>query len=173
MKFDLNSSINILSRTPIVLDHLLRDIPDSFGLNNEGPNTWSAYDVVGHLVHGEKTDRINRLNIILEQGENRTFEPFDRFAQEKSSVGKSMSDLLDEFSLLRKGNLEILNSKNITKEMLALKGTHPALGEVCLSELLSTWTVHDLGHIAQINRVMAHQYGNEVGPWREYLRIVD
>ena len=172
MEYRIEDAIPVLERTPKALDVLLRDLPEVWTHQNEGPETWSPFDIVGHLAHGEKTDWIARVEMVLSDAEDKTFVPFDRFAQERDSVGKSMNQLLDEFTTLRTRNLEILKSKNITTDDLHKVGVHPALGIVSLSNLLSTWVAHDLGHIAQINRVMAKQYKEEIGPWKEYIRIV-
>lgn len=172
MNFNLNKSIQILERTPSVLIALLAGIDEDWTSTNEGRDTWSAYDIVGHLVHGEKTDWITRTKIILDQGENRKFDSFDRFAQIESSKGKNLGDLLEEFMFLRAENLETLASLNIYEEQLDLKGIHLELGEVSLRELFSTWTAHDLGHIAQVTRVMAKQYKDQVGPWQKYIPIL-
>ena len=172
MKFQLDEAVAILSRTPATLNRLLRDLPESWVLSNEGPDTWSAFDVLGHLIHGEETDWIPRARIILEHGESRAFEPFDRFAQFEKSTGKSTGELLDEFEALRTTNLAALHQMRITPDQLERRGTHPELGAVTLSELLSTWVVHDLSHIAQATRVMCKQYSEAVGPWREYLSIL-
>jgi hypothetical protein len=172
MELQLEHAIEILSRTPDTLNRLLRDLPDPWLFNNEGADTWSAFDIVGHLIHGEVTDWIPRARIILEHGESRTFEPFDRFAQRELSKGKTPAELLDEFASLRKTNIASLKELNITPDKLKLRGTHPELGAVTLSELLSTWVVHDLGHVAQTARVMSRQYTNAVGPWRAYLPIL-
>ena len=172
MSFDLDRSIEILVRTPEVLNAMLNNISSKWTSVNEGGESWSAYDVIGHLIHGEKTDWIPRMEIILSNMEQKTFEPFDRFAQFEDSKGKSLTQLLDEFKSLRKKNIETLRSKNITEKDLGRKGIHPAFGEVTLGQLLSTWVVHDLNHLAQISRVMAKQYKEEVGPWVEYLRIL-
>lgn len=172
MKLDLIKSLEILDRTPMVLRQLLEGLSDDWTKNNEGGETWSPYDVIGHLLHGEKTDWTERVSIILAQGENRTFTPFDRFAQFNDSKGKSLTQLLDEFADYRKKNLDFIKRLNIQESQYALRGIHPALGEVSLSQLLATWTVHDLNHLAQISRVMAKQYMEEVGPWKEYLRIL-
>jgi hypothetical protein len=139
---------------------------------NEGDNTWSPFDVIGHLIHGEKTDWIIRAKIILADGPIKEFESFDRFAQFENSKGKTLNQLLDEFEMLRVQNLEQLRSMNISIKDLSLEGTHPQFGKVTLKELLATWATHDLGHIAQISRVMAKQYKAEVGPWIEYLGIL-
>lgn len=172
MTFNLQKSIEILSKTPDTLNTLLTDLSDDWLRSNEGEHTWSPFDIVGHLIHGEKTDWIVRAKIILSGEENKTFVSFDRFAQEQESKGKTIQELLAEFSRLRKQNLETLAQLQITENDLPKKGIHPELGEVNLKQLLSTWTVHDLGHIAQISRVMAKQYSNEVGPWKAYLGIL-
>jgi hypothetical protein len=172
MEFQLDDAVEILSRTPDTLNRLLRDLPEPWLNNNEGSNTWSAFDILGHLIHGEETDWVPRAKIILEQGEARAFEAFDRFAQFERSKGKSTSALLDEFENLRKRNLVALTEMNITEDQLARRGTHPELGSVSLSELLATWVVHDLSHIAQATRVMCKQYTEAVGPWRQYLPIL-
>jgi uncharacterized damage-inducible protein DinB len=172
MHFSLPKSIEILERTPDVLITMLQNISPDWSSNNEGGETWSVYDIVGHLIHAEKTDWIARMEIILSDKPGKTFEPFDRFAQFENSKGKSLSQLLDEFKSLRKMNIEHLRSKNLTNKKKEEKGIHPSLGEVTLSQLLATWTVHDLNHIAQISRVMAKQYKAEVGPWKAYLRIL-
>ncbi|MEI9912078.1 MAG: DinB family protein [Bacteroidota bacterium] len=168
----MRKSIEILERTPGVLTALLQNISDDWTSRNEGGETWSVYDIIGHLIHGERTDWIPRADIILSKKPNRNFEPFDRLAQLEESKGKSLTQLLDEFGLLRKKNIEYLRSKKLTGKNLEEKGIHPAFGEVTLSQLLSTWVVHDLNHIAQISRVMAKQYKAEVGPWIEYLKIL-
>lgn len=172
MNLNLKKLIEILERTPDVLSVMLKDVSSEWTSVNEGGESWSAYDVIGHLIHGEKTDWIPRVEIILSNEEQKKFEPFDRFAQFEDSRGKSMTQLLDEFKSLRKKNIETLRSKNITEKDFGRKGIHPAFGEVALSQLLSTWVVHDLNHIAQISRVMAKQYKEEVGPWVQYLRIL-
>ena len=173
MEFQLEQAKDVLQRTPAMLKSLLRDLPDNWVVHNEGPGTWSPFDVVGHLIHGEETDWIPRARIILEDGENRSFEPFDRFAMFEKSKGKSLGELLDTFERLRGENLRQLEQMSLTPELLTKRGKHPELGIVTLSELLATWVVHDLGHIAQIVRVMSKQYGNAVGPWRTYLSILN
>lgn len=170
--FDLEKSIEVLERTPSVLDNMLRGLSDEWINNNEGPETWRPYDIVGHLIHGEKTDWIPRMEIILSDQEDKTFEPFDRFAQFRESKGKSLDDLLNEFRSLRMQNIQHLRSRKLSEEDLAMKGIHPDFKEVTLRELLSTWTVHDLNHISQISRVMSSQYKPEVGPWRQFLGIL-
>ena len=172
MKFDLQKSIDMLSRTPAVLETLLKEVSEEWTSANEGANTWSPFDVLGHLIQGEETDWIPRAKIIL-SGSKEPFEPFDRFAQLEKSKGKNLEQLLAEFTRLREANLEQLNSFKLTEEELNLTGTHPALGKVSLKNLLATWTAHDLSHIAQISRVMAKQYREEVGVWVEYMRIMD
>lgn len=173
MNFSIEKSIEILERTPAVLEAMLQNISAECAENNEGGETWSPFDVVGHLVHGEKTDWIARMEIILSGDEDKTFKPFDRFAQFEESEGKTLERLLDEFKSLRQKNVEHLRSKNLAAENLEEKGVHPDFGEVRLSQLLATWVVHDLDHIAQISRVMAKQYKEEVGPWIKYLKVLN
>jgi uncharacterized damage-inducible protein DinB len=172
MEFQLEQAIEVLKRTPATLTSLLRGLPDEWTTGNEGKDTWTPYDVLGHLIHGEETDWIARANIILRYGESRPFDPFDRFAQFEKSKGKSLNDLLSEFEAARKASLESLEQMQITPDKLRLRGTHPALGSVTLGELLATWVAHDLDHIAQIVRVMSKQYNEEVGPWKQYLSIL-
>ncbi|WP_299519550.1 DinB family protein [Winogradskyella sp.] len=173
MTYNLTDALEVLGQTPKTLKSFLGHLSNPWLYSNEGENTWSPYDIVGHLIHGEKTDWILRLKIILSDSENKTFVPFDRFAQFETSKGKSMSQLLDEFEVLREGNLDILRNLNLSNAQLELKGKHPELGEVTLSQLLSTWVTHDLAHIAQISRVMAKQYKDEVGPWSAYIPILN
>lgn len=170
--FSIQKSIAILERTPAVLRSLLQDLPDDWTLQNEGGETWSPYDIVGHYIHGEKTDWIPRIKIILNDGDNKTFEPFDRFAQFKESKGKTLTQLLNEFAALREKNIEILRSAAITEETLKRTGVHPTFGTVTLLQLLATWVAHDLNHIGQIVRVMAVQYKEHTGPWVEFLGIL-
>ncbi|HEX8174663.1 MAG TPA: DinB family protein [Pyrinomonadaceae bacterium] len=172
MEFQLNHAKEILSRTPSTLTSLLQNLPDEWILSNEGGDSWSPFDVMGHLIHGEETDWIPRARIILGYGEERPFEPFDRFAMFEKSRGKSMDDLLTMFKRLREESLQELDAMSLTSEMLDKRGTHPELGTVTLSQLLSTWVVHDLGHVGQIVRVMARQYSEAVGVWRGYLPIL-
>ena len=172
MDFQLDKAIEILKRTPSTLESLLDGISDEWLRNNEGENTWSPYDIIGHLIHGEKTDWMPRAKIILSEATNNTFEPFDRFAQQKSDQSTPITKLLEEFKKLRSENLKELQALPINDRTLEKKGIHPELGEANLKELLSTWVVHDLGHIAQITRVMAKQYKDEVGIWREFLGIL-
>jgi DinB superfamily len=171
-EFTVNEAIALLARTPATLNALLRGLPDIWVRSNEGRDTWSAFDIVGHLIAGERTDWMPRARIILENGEARPFDPFDRFAQAKESQGKSLEQLLDDFARLRKENLSRLDALNLTPENLARQGTHPALGVVTLSQLLATWAVHDLTHLHQLSRVMAHQYRDAVGPWGAYLGVL-
>lgn len=172
MQYNIKDAISILGRTPELLRTMLEGLPEEWLNNNEGEDTWSPYDVVGHLVHGERTDWIGRMNIILSDAEDKAFKPFDRFAQFEDSKGKTITMLLDEFAELREQNLNTLQEKGIREEDFARTGIHPAFGEVKLSQLLATWVVHDLSHIAQISRVMAKQYKEVVGPWQEYLSIL-
>lgn len=172
MSFDLEAGLEVLERTPAVLDRWLRGLDAVWLEATEGPETWSPFDIVGHLVHGERTDWMGRARRILEHGPDRPFEPFDRFAQFEDSRGKSIGDLLDEFARLRTENLTALRALGLSEDRFDLEGTHPALGSVTLGQLLATWVVHDLGHIAQIARVMAKVNREEVGAWREYLPIL-
>jgi len=172
MDFNLEHAIAVLSQTPRTLRSMLENLPRQWIEKKEGPETWSPYDIVGHLIHGEKTDWIPRLEIILSDDSNKKFEPFDRFAQFKDSQGKTLRQLLDEFESLRKENIAKLRAKNLKAVDFSKTGIHPAFGEVSLAQLLATWVAHDLNHIAQIARVMAKQYKSEVGPWVEYLRIL-
>jgi uncharacterized damage-inducible protein DinB len=171
MEFNLNETIDILQRTPKVLRHLLGNISHDWTDNNEGPETWSPYDVVGHLIHGEQTDWIPRAQIILEAAD-KNFIPFDRFAQFDNSKDKTLYQLLNQFEVIRNQNIATLKAMNLTDEQLELKGIHPEFREVTLQQLLATWAVHDLGHIGQITRVMAKQYKEEVGPWKNYLGVL-
>lgn len=173
MKFELSKAISLLERTPSVIAAMLRDLGSEWVFENEGLDTWSPFDVLGHLIYGEQTDWMVRTALILEKEGTKTFESFDRYAQFERSKGKQLEDLLLEFEELRAKNLEVLKSKNITVNDLELEGLHPELGKVTLAQLLSAWVVHDLGHIAQISRVMAKQYGQEVGPWTKYLTILN
>ena len=172
MEFQLEQATDILSRTPATMNSLLRGVAGEWTVCNEGPDTWSPYDILGHLIHAEETDWIPRARIILEHGEAKPFEPFDRYAQLEISRGKSAAELLDEFEARRKKSLAALEEMKITSDQLARRGTHPALGKVTLSELLATWVAHDLSHVVQVSRVMCKQYSDAVGPWREYLPIL-
>jgi hypothetical protein len=169
---NLQQTMSLLARTPDALNALLRDLPAAWTLRNEGENTWSAFDVVGHLIHGERTDWMPRARMILQFGESQAFEPFDRWAQTRESRGQSLAQLLDEFTQLRSANLSALRALNLRPVDLELRGRHPALGVVTLSQLLATWAAHDLTHLHQISRVMAHQVRDAVGPWSEYLGVL-
>lgn len=176
-EFNLSDAIAILSRTPAAIDALLRGLPDTWVHGNEGSTsngdeTFSPFDVVGHLIVGERTDWMVRARIILEHGEARAFDRFDRLAQQKESQGKSLEQLLDEFARQRKENVTALQTLNLQPQDLARRGTHPALGVVTLSQLLATWAAHDLTHLHQLSRVMAHQYREAVGPWKAYLGVL-
>jgi hypothetical protein len=162
----------LLTRTPASLDALLRGLPDAWTTGNEGDGTWSAFDIVGHLIHGEKTDWIPRAKRILEFGESKPFEKFDRFAQARESVGKTLDQLLDEFARARAANLDELRALNLTAADLERRGTHLVFGAVTLSQLLATWAAHDLTHLHQLSRVMAHQYREAVGPWTAFLGVM-
>jgi hypothetical protein len=173
MEHNLQQTILLLARTPAAFDALLRDLPEAWTLRNEGEKTWSAFDVVGHLIHGERTDWMPRVRMVLEFGETKAFVPFDRWGQVTETQGKSLERLLDDFARLRKENLDELRALNLRQEDLERPGRHPALGTVTLSELLATWAVHDLTHLHQISRVMAHQYREAVGPWSDYLGVLN
>jgi hypothetical protein len=170
MLFNIKESLKILERTPGILENLLTGLDEEWIFSNEGKDTWSPYDVIGHLIHGEKTDWVPRMKIILNEN-NKQFIPFDRFAQFENSKGKTMAELLGEFKRLRTENLRILGEISFTEEMLVRKGIHPEFGEVTLRQLLATWVVHDLGHLCQISRVMAKQYEEEIGPWVKYFSL--
>ena len=173
MDFQLQHAIDLLNRTPSTLNSMLRDVPESWLVQNEGPETWNAYDIVGHLIHGEETDWIPRAKIILEHGEALAFEPFDRVAMFEKSKGKSIAELLDLFTARRTQSLHELDEMNLTPALLERRGKHPELGIVTLKQLLATWVVHDLGHVRQVVRVMAKQYRDAVGPWKAYLSILE
>jgi hypothetical protein len=171
-EFNLDETVAVLARTPATLDALLRGLPESWVRSNEGKDTWSAFDIVGHLIVGERNDWMPRARIILESGEARPFDPFDRLAQSRESQNKSLEQLLDDFSRLRRENLAALQTLNLQPEDLSRRGRHPALGVVTLQQLLATWAVHDLTHVHQLSRVMAHQYRDAVGPWSAYLGVL-
>lgn len=173
MQYSIEKSVEVLERTPAVLSALLSGLNEDWINNNEGPETFSPYDVVGHLIHGEKTDWTARTKMILEFGNTQTFVKWNRFAQYEESKGKSLQQLLDEFAAIRKENLTWFKALDLTEEDLDKKGMHPVLGEVTLRNLLATWVAHDLTHIAQITRVMAKQYKEEMGPWPEFFRILE
>jgi hypothetical protein len=171
--FVLTDGMAVLERTPHTLRAMLAGLPSTWIDATEGPETWSPYVIVGHLIHGERTDWIPRAQLILAQGPERRFAPFDRFAQFRESQGRSLADLLDEFARLRAENLATLAGWRLTDAQLALQGEHPDFGPVTLRQLLATWVAHDLGHVAQTARVMAKQYRAAVGPWRAYLPVMD
>lgn len=170
--FNLPDAVALLRRTPASLDALLRGLPDLWTRSNEGPDTWSAYDIVGHLIHGEYADWVPRARHIFEHGDSRPFPPFDRTAQFTESRGKSLDQLLDEFATARAQSLTTLESLNISSADLDRRGLHPKLGPVSLGNLLATWTAHDLTHLHQISRVMALQYRETVGPWTAFLGVM-
>lgn len=172
MNHDLQNTIALLERTPPTLNVLLRGLPDAWLLNDEGENTWSVFDVIGHLIQGERTDWMVRARIILQYRDKRPFDRFDRLAQQRESQGRSLAELLDEFALLRSENLCALRSLHLTAADLSRPGMHPELGRVTLSQLLATWAAHDLTHLHQISRIMAHQYRAAVGPWTQYLGVM-
>jgi hypothetical protein len=172
MQHDLPQTISLLTRTPAALNALLRDLPETWTLRNEGENTWSPFDIVAHLIHGERTDWLPRVKMILQFGETRPFEPFDRWGHARETQGKSLAQLLDEFVCIREENLAELRAMNLHPEDLDRCGQHPSLGVVTLSQLLATWAAHDLTHLHQISRVMAHQYRQAVGPWSAYLGVL-
>ena len=173
MTFDLDQAVAVLERTPAVFRALLAGLPEAWTAPNEGPDTFSAFANLGHVIHGERADWIPRAQIILAHGASRAFDPYDRFAQVHESAGKGVVQLLDELAALRTQNLATLRGWHLTEAQLDLAGQHPALGPVTLRQLLATWVAHDLGHVAQTSRVMAKQYRDAVGPWRAYLPILD
>lgn len=171
--FTLAEAVDLLSRTPAVLDALLINLPEAWASADEGPETFSPFEVVGHLIHGERTDWMVRLRIILDQGPEATFEPYDRFAQREASRGKPLAELLSTFRQLRRSNLQALVALELTVQDLERGARHPELGPVTARQLLAAWVVHDQSHVAQISRVLAKQYRREVGPWRPYMPILD
>ncbi len=172
MQFDLDLSLDMLRRTPAALDALLDAGAEAWVRGTEGAETFSPFDVVGHLIDGEETDWIPRARIILARGRDPRFEPYDRFRHRARNADRSLSSLLAEFARLRAANLELLRSWRLTDAELDLPGVHPSLGRVTLRQLLAAWVVHDLGHLAQVARVMAKQYREEVGPWLPYLPVL-
>lgn len=170
--FDLEEAISFLSRTPATLNALLRDLPETFTLRNEGGDTWTAFEIVGHLIHADRTDWMPRVKKILEFGETQPFDPFDRLGQLRESQGKSLGQLLDELARVRSEKLDELRALHLRPEDLKRRGRHPALGAVTLSELLATWAAHDLTHLHQITRVIAYQYREAVGPFSAYLGVL-
>ena len=172
MNFELNKSIELLERTPAAYKALFYGLSSEWGIINEGDKTWSAFDIIGHLIHGEKTDWIPRARIILSKLNDKTFEPFDRFAQEEISKGKTLEMLIDEFTARRTENLKIVKSWNLTKEDLEKTGVHPHLGPVTLKQLIAAWTIHDMSHLHQVSRVVVKYYKNDAGPFAQYIRIL-
>jgi hypothetical protein len=172
MKQHLEDTLALLERTPKALDALLRDLPETWTKRNEGGESWTAFDVVGHLVHGELTDWLPRMRRILEFGESKAFDKFDRTAQERESRGKSLRQLLDEFAKLRAENIEKVRAMNLKSGDLDRRGLHPSLGQVTLGNLIATWAAHDMTHLHQLSRIMAYQYREAVGPWSVYLGVL-
>lgn len=169
---DLQQTVSLLARTPATLDALLRDLPDKWTRHGEGDATWSAFDIVGHLIHGERTDWMVRVKGLMEFGPSHTFQPFDRAGHAREIEGRSLADLLDEFAQLRTENLRALHQLNLQPSDMERQARHPAFGPVTLSQLLATWAAHDLTHLHQISRVLAHQYRDAVGPWEKYLGVL-
>ena len=169
--FVLDEAVAILSRTPATLDALLRGLPEPWIAAHEGGESWSPYDIVGHLIHGERADWLPRARTILEHGESRAFEPFDRLAQFEESRGRTLEQLLDTFAAERQRSLRELAALTLMPSDLDRRGRHPEFGAVTLRQLLSTWVAHDLDHVMQIARVLGRQYTDEVGPWTAYLRV--
>ena len=172
MNQDFSQTVALLARTPAALNALLRDLPDSWTFSTEGEGTWTAFDIVGHLIHAEHTDWIPRATMILQSGESQTFKPFNRLGQEENSRGKSLPQLLDEFAAVRSVSLSQLRALNIQSPDFDRRGRHPVFGPVTLGQLLATWAVHDLTHLHQLSRLMAHQYREAVGPWSVYLGVL-
>jgi hypothetical protein len=169
---DLGQTISLLSRTPAAIDGWLRGLPDAWTRRSEGAETWTPFEIVGHLIHGERTDWIPRAKRILVDGETRPFDPFDRLGHVRESAGRSMEQLLEEFARVRSASLSELRALNLQPADFDRRGRHPVFGPVTLSQLLATWAVHDLTHLHQLSRVMAHQYGEAVGPWSAYLGVL-
>ena len=169
---DLEQTMALLANTPAALNAFLRNLPEAWTMRNEGEKSWTAFGVIGHLIHGEHTDWMPRARMILQHGDSKAFEPFDRFAQERNSKGKSLSELLDEFARLRTDGLRQLRALNLQEKDLERRGKHPQLGAVTLSQLLATWAAHDLTHLHQLSRVMAYQYREAVGPWSAFLGVM-
>jgi hypothetical protein len=172
MEHNLHQTTSLLARTPATLNALLRDLPEAWTLRNEGENTWSVFDVVAHLIYGERADWIPRARLILQFGESRAFETFDRKGHIQASQGKTLAQLLDEFARVRSESMDQLRGMNLGPEDLERRGRHPAFGPVTLSQHLASWAAHDLTHLHQISRIMAHQYREAVGPWRDYLGVL-
>ena len=172
MEHSLPDTISLLTRTPAALDALLRDLPETWTSRNQGADTWSVFDIVGHLIHAERANWMPRARMVLQFGETKSFDSFDRLGHERESQGKSLGHLLHEFAALRSESLRELNQLNLRREDLERRGLHPTLGVVTLSELLASWAAHDLTHLHQISRVMAYQYRDAVGPWSKFLGVL-
>ncbi len=172
MNFSLKKSIELLERSPATYETLLSNLNYDWNKINEGENTWSAYNIIGHLIHGEKTDWIPRAEIILHK-EDKNFEPYDRFAQDKLYNKQTFEELINEFKTLRVHNINILKSWKLTESDLNKEGIHPDLGTVNLKQLIATWTIHDMVHLNQISRVMVKHYGEDIGPWKKYVRLLN
>jgi len=172
MEQNLSHTMSLLARTPHVLNALLRDLPETWTFRNEGENTWTAFDVVGHLIHAERENWMPRAKILLQFGEAQAFDPFDRAGHFRKSQGKSLGELLDEFAFARSKSLDELRALNLQPGDFGRRGQHPALGVVTLSQLLAAWAGHDLTHLHQLSRIMAHQYRESVGPWSTYLGVM-
>ncbi len=173
MAHNLDDTFALLSRTPAALDALLRGLPETWTHRHHGEKTWNAFEIVGHLIHQEQDNWMPRAKMIREKGESGTFAPIDRAAHARITTGKSLPQLLDEFARARAANIKEVRSWNLTARYLEKRGTHPALGSVTLSQLLATWAAHDLTHLHQLSRVMAHQYREQVGPWIKYLGVLN
>jgi len=171
MQFAIENALPVLERTPQVIETLLYGLADEWTNSNEGGDTWTPIDIVAHLIHGEKTDWIPRTQVIMGEG-NKEFVPFDMEGHHAVKEGKTMSQLLDEFKILRKENLALLKTIEITENSLDRTGIHPILGTVTLRHLLAAWVVHDLTHIHQLSRVMAKQYYDAVGPWVQFMGVL-
>lgn len=172
MEFNLSETIAVLTRTPATLNSLLRGLPEGWTHSNEGAKTWSAFDILGHLNHCERADWMPRVQVILAESSDHVFEPLDRFAQEKTSQGKSIEQLLDELVMLRRENLAALEAMHLQPKDFARQGTHPQLGTVTLAQLLASWPVHDMTHLHQLSRIMAYQYREAVGPWSAFMGVM-
>jgi hypothetical protein len=172
MSHDLENTVSLLARTPAALDALLRGLPEAWTHRNEGEGTFTAVDVVGHLIYADKADWMPRARMILDHGETRPFEPFDRWGHVEECRGRTLSQLLDEFARVRAECLAELRALNLTPSRMELRGRHPSLGPVTLSELLATWAAHDLTHLHQISRIMAHQYRDKIGPFAAFLGVL-
>ncbi len=168
----LDDCLPILERTPVTLNAMLRGLPGPWLNATEGPSTWSPFDVLGHLVHGERHDWMVRAKIILQHGPDRPFDPFDREAMLRENSGRTADSLLDDFADARRRNLGDLRAFDLQPADLQREGEHPVLGRVTLHNLLSTWAAHDLAHLLQISRVMAKQLKTDVGPFAQFLSVM-